>query len=248
MRKLGFQRKTDVVERAVSWYQEAIDLAAQKNCRLFVSSSFLYRREIQYIAEFVQGQKVNYIYHSGQYLPDWHPWESYKDFFVAENRTNACREILAIELPWIISAFSPVESFHVMADRNSGLEIDFNDNYMISLQHQNGSKGVFCQDVISRKGLRRLEVYSENLHLFWEGTPQTLEIWDIDKRELKQVAVYDDVEQNPKYNSNIIEDMYKDELAAFFRYVEDGVEPSYSLADDSRTLALIDKIERAGNG
>ena len=42
--------------------------------------------------------------------------------------------------------------------------------------------------------------------------------------------------------------MYKDELAAFFRYVEDGVEPPYSLADDSRTLALIDKIERAGNG
>ena len=34
----------------------------------------------------------------GQYLPDWHPWESYKSFFVSNKKTNGCRELFAIEL------------------------------------------------------------------------------------------------------------------------------------------------------
>ena len=229
------------------WYPEAIALAEQRNLRLFVSSSFMYRRELQYVANAVKGEKVNYIYHSGQYLPDWHPWESYKNFFVADRRTNACREILAIELPWIVGAFGPVESLHVMSDRNSGLEIDFNDNYIVSMRHGNGSKGVFCQDVISRKGLRRLEVYSERLHLFWDGTPQSLRVWDVDRREERPVRLYGDVEQDSAYNANIIGNMYSDELEAFFGYVAGTCVPPYTFEDDMRTLALVDGIERGGD-
>lgn len=229
------------------WYPEAIALAARKNLRLFVSSSFMYRRELQYVANAVKGAKVNYIYHSGQYLPDWHPWESYKNFFVANRKTNACREILAIELPWIVGAFGPVESLHVMADRNSELEIDFNDNYMIALRHGNGNKGVFCQDVISRKGLRRLEVYSEKLHLFWDGTPQSLRVWDLDLKDERPVRLYGDIEQDSAYNANIIENMYADELEAFFGYVAGTSVPPYTFEDDMRTLALVDRIERGGD-
>ena len=143
------------------WYDEAMHIATTRNLKLFLSSTFLYRREVEYITDAVRGLKVNYIYHSGQYLPDWHPWESYKDFFVSDKRTNACREILAIEFPWIINAFGEIERMNVLKGKDSSLDIDFNDNYIISLQHKNGNKGVFCQDIISRKGLRRLEVYSD---------------------------------------------------------------------------------------
>ena len=44
---------------------------------------------------------VNYIYHIGQYLPDWHPWENYKNFFVGDKRTGGVREIFGIDLPWL---------------------------------------------------------------------------------------------------------------------------------------------------
>ena len=53
-----------------------------------MSSTLQYRKEIQFIKEEVKkvSGKVNYIYHVGQYLPDWHPWENYKDFFVGDAR------------------------------------------------------------------------------------------------------------------------------------------------------------------
>lgn len=225
------------------WYEGAIRTAKRKKLKLFVSSTFLYRREPRYIAKTVGGRRVNYIYHSGQYLPDWHPWEDYRSFFVADPRTNACREIFAIELPWLIKAFGPVESVEVMTDRNSGLDISFNDNYMVMIRHKSGSKGVFCQDIISRKGLRRLEVFSEKLHLFWDGTPDSLTVYDIRKKQLKPVFLYTGFEQRSGYNENIIEDMYRDELKAFLSYVGRGRSPEYTLEDDREVLSLIDCIE-----
>ncbi len=225
------------------WYKEAMKLAKRKKLKLFVSSTFMYRRETNFVAKTVRGKKVNYIYHSGQYLPDWHPWEDYRSFFVSNKRTNACREIMAIELPWMIRAFGEIETLHVMKDKVSALDIDFPDNYIVSIKHKNGNKGVFCQDVVSRRGLRRLEVYSEKMHLFWEGTPQTLSLYDIKEKSLKDVYLYDDVEQNGNYNANIIENMYRDELKAFLAYVRRGKMPPYTFADDLKVLALIDGIE-----
>lgn len=64
-------------------YEQNMELARQNNCKLFLSSTFLYREEISYIRnKITEDKKWNYIYHVGQYLPDWHPWENYKDFLL----------------------------------------------------------------------------------------------------------------------------------------------------------------------
>ena len=228
------------------WYAEAAAKAAERGVKLFISSTPVYRREMRYIADAVRGAPVNYLYHCGQYLPDWHPWEDYHDFFAAKKETNGCREILCIEMPWIEKAFGKVESVQVMGGRLTSLDIDFPDHYMISLRHESGCKGLYCQDVVARKGLRRLEVFSEKLHIFWEGTPDSLSAYDIGTKELKPVRLYDAVVQDSRYNANIIENAYADEIAAFFDYVENGVTPPYTFAEDAHTLAVVDEIERAG--
>ena len=89
--------------------------AAEKGVPLFLSSTMLYRAETQYIKAQVQAfeKPVNYIYHIGQYLPDWHPWENYKNFFVGDKRTGGVREIFAIDLPWLLDAFGPVKHVYV---------------------------------------------------------------------------------------------------------------------------------------
>lgn len=225
------------------WYDKASALAAQKGLRVFVSSTFLYHPQINYIIDAVKGEKVNYIYHSGQYLPDWHPWESYKNFFVADKRTNACREILAIEFPWILKAFGEVESVHVMKEKDSSLELGFPDNFMISIRHKNGNKGVFCQDVISRKGMRGLEIYSENLHLFWDGRAQKLSRYNIEKKELEPVVLPEDSVDYTDKVPTYFENVYREETKAFFECLNGKTSPRYSFAADKQVLGLIDQIE-----
>ena len=226
------------------WYEKALALADKKGLKIFVSSTFLYHPQIKYIIDAVKDKKVDYIYHSGQYLPDWHPWESYKNFFVSDKRTNACREILAIEFPWILKAFGDVESVRVMKDKNSSLELDFPDNFMISIRHKNGNKGIFCQDVISRKGMRGLEIYSEDIHLFWDGRAQKLSRYDLDRKEVVPVVLPGDDMIFSDGVPNYFENVYREETKAFFDYLDDKVKPEHSFVADKLVLDLIDIIER----
>ena len=226
------------------WYEVAAAMAKERGVKLFISSTPVYRRETRYIADAVHGSgPVNYIYHCGQYLPDWHPWEDYRGFFASKKETNGCREILSVELPWIEKAFGKIKSVQVMSGRLTSLEIDFPDYYMISVEHESGCRGMYCQDIVSRRGLRRLEVFSEKLHLFWEGTPDSLAEYDIAGKKLEPVRLYADVVQDGRYNANIIENAYYDEICAFFDYVEKGTLPPYTFEEDAHTLAVVDEIE-----
>lgn len=224
-------------------YQELIDLAKEKGLVLFLSSTLLYRKDLQYIINSVKDKKVNYIYHCGQYLPDWHPWENYKNFFVNETRTNGCREILAIDLPWLLAAMGEVNKISVVSDKISNLEINYNDNYFITLQHENGSKGTIIVDIVSRKARRSLEIFSENVHILWDGTPKSLLSFNDDTKEMDQVETYKEIDKNKNYSDNIIENAYTDEIFTFISCIQKKSKPLYNFENDIVTLDLIDKIE-----
>ena len=100
-------------------YEENMALAKEKGLVLFLSSTMLYRKEIGQIgAELAKAtHPVNYIYHVGQYLPTWHKHEDYRDFFVADKRTNGCRELFSVELPWLIEVFGPITEAYVKIGR-----------------------------------------------------------------------------------------------------------------------------------
>ena len=227
-------------------YDELLEIADKNNVRIFMSSTLLYRKEIQKITEMVNSQKqpLQYIYHVGQYLPDWHPWESYKNFFVGKNETNGCREIFAIQLPWILNCFGKSVSIGYTSKKKiSNLDIDYQDSYIVALEHDSGNRGVMIVDVVSRKATTSLEIVGENLHLFWDGTPTGLKRYDFDAKSLESIKLYDSFEHNQNYASNIIEDAYLAEIDCFFNMLSGKDAPVYSLNDDKKTLELIDKIE-----
>ncbi|MCR5214374.1 MAG: Gfo/Idh/MocA family oxidoreductase [Eubacterium sp.] len=211
---------------------------------IFLSSTFLYRKDVQWIIDKVDGQKVNYIYHTGQYLPDWHPWENFKNFFVGNKATNGCREIMAIEFPWIIAAFGEVVDIYVQKDNISNLELDFPDNFFIYLIHKNGSKGMIAIDVVSREATRRLEIYNEDIHVNWNGRPDSLVDYDVENKISKQINVYKSIQHKDGYSKNIVENAYKAEVQAFLDCRKGDRSASlYSFEKDLRVLNLLDEIE-----
>ena len=71
-------------------YTEILSAAQSFGKIAFISSTPLYKKEIRWLIDKIGGKnRFSYRYHVGQYLPDWHPWEKYKDFFVADKKTNA---------------------------------------------------------------------------------------------------------------------------------------------------------------
>lgn len=227
-------------------YDENIMLAKDKNKVLFLSSTFLYRSEIDYIYQKVSTNKdnLNYNYHVGQYLPDWHPWESINNYFVGEKKTNGCRELFAIELPWIIKVFGDIESYEVLSSKNTGLSVQYNDNYLLLIKHKNGNKGILAVDVVSRKAVRNLEIYGENLYLTWDGTPSGLNVYNYEKKVDENINLYtDNVDKQEGYAAFVIENAYKNELETFIDMINGRDAARHTFEEDYKILSMIDEIE-----
>lgn len=227
-------------------YEDNMKLAKEKGLTLFLSSTFLYQAETLKIIEKVKESnvgKLNYLYHVGQYLPDWHPWESYNNYFIGNPRTNGCREILTIDLPWIVTAFGDIKSVKVLKSKNTGLNIEYNDNYLIMLEHETGAKGVFAADVVARKAVRHFEVYGEDLHLTWEGTPETLLGYDLQKKEDVKLLADLTTEHIEGYSNLVDENPYRFELQAFLDAINEDKKPLWDFKKDLGLLKQIDKIE-----
>lgn len=227
-------------------YDENTAKAAAKGLPLFLSSTMLYRRETQYIKQQVAGfgKPVHYIYHIGQYLPDWHPWENYKNFFVGEARTGGVREILGIDLPWLLDAFGPVEGLIVQVDRISGLGLPYPDCATLLLRHASGAQGVLAADVVSPKAVRNFECFGDGLHLFWEGNPKAL--YRFAGGEKQFVDTYGDFTHDPRYSDNIVENAYVDELTNFFAVLKGEEAPRWSFEQDRAAIAIMDRVQAAG--
>ncbi|MDD7794610.1 Gfo/Idh/MocA family protein [Clostridium sp. 'White wine YQ'] len=227
-------------------YEVIIEKAKKNNLKLLLSSTFLYRNEIKYIGNQVknQNEKVSYRYHIGQYLPDWHPWESYKNFFVGDKRTNGCREIFAIELPWIIKTFGKVVNINVYKNNITNLDIGYYDNYSVLLEHENGNIGTLNVDVACRKAVRNLEIYNEELYIEWNGTPESLQSFNNMKKNMEHVDTYSSIKREAGYASNIIENAYESEIEEFIKYITGEVpKTTYSFEEDYDIIKLINKIE-----
>ncbi len=226
-------------------YDENINLAKDNNLRLFLSSTFLYRAEIKEINTLVEKQEknLNYTYHVGQYLPDWHPWESFKNFFVGDKRTNGCREIFAIELPWLTQTFGDISNLKVVKNKISSLDLDYNDSYLVIVEHISGHKGILSVDVVSRKGVRNLEIVGEDLYLTWDGSANGLKVLNLENNTLENIELYDEVVQLSEYNKFVVENAYFEEVKTFFENLENSKSVIYDFEKDKKILDLIDEIE-----
>ena len=86
-----------------------ISKSIEKNILLAPSCTLFFHPAIQLINKIVKSNKIgsvtNVIYHSGQYLPDWHSYEKVEDFYVSKKETGGAREIVPFELSWLTKLF-----------------------------------------------------------------------------------------------------------------------------------------------
>lgn len=229
-------------------YEDNIRLAKERGLVLFLSSTFLYRDETEYMIQRVKESSgpVHYNYHVGQYLSDWHPWENYKDFFVHNPRTNGCREIMAIEFPWITSCFSRIKNINVLKGKSSQLQIDYPDHYFLLLQHDSGTVGSFIVDLLSRKAIRKLDIFGEDLFMSWNGTPDSVTDYDLSQKADRKIQFTDASERADGYASFITENPYRKEITTFLEQIKFPEKTVlWDFERDYEIMKVIDQIEES---
>lgn len=187
------------------------------------------------------GKVTNFTYHCGQYLPDWHPWEDIRDFYVSKKETGACREIVPFELTWLLDILGRPEAVTGFYGKTMDLGVDIDDSYAMAFRFRD-SFGTMIVDAVARYGIRSLILNLEQAQITWRWDQQYVSLYQAAEQ---RSVIYNQPQQQAAagYNQNIGEKMYIDEIAAFIDALK-GVAPyPNSLGDDIEILKLLYRFE-----
>lgn len=222
--------------------------ANEKGVFIAPSCTMKFNPAIKKIKEIINsgkyGKVTNFIYHLGQYLPDWHPWEDVKDFYVGKKETGGGREMVPFELTWVTDTFGFPKNIKGFLGKTMDLGADIDDTYAFSMDF--GDKyGSMLIDVVSRFATRSLTLNLEKAQILWKWDEDVIKIYDAETK-LWSNEQYIKGQAQEGYNKNIAENMYIDEMTAFINKVSgSGVFPN-SLDEDIRVLKLLQEIEKNG--
>ena len=192
------------------------------------------------------GKITNFSYHSGQYLPDWHPWESVNDFYVSNRPTGGGREIVPFELTWMVDTIGwPIDTkgyFEKTID--FGPEIE--DSYAMVLKYP-GMIGTLIVDVAARYAVRNLVINLERGQIQWKWDDACVNLYEV---ENNRWIKYNQPEFTSAsgYNKNIGEQMYIDEIEAFINYFNDVKSFPNTIDDDIKVLEILNNVEESDGG
>lgn len=224
---------------------QAARWAKAKKVLICPSCTFSFHPAIKLIKEIVEGGKygkfTNFSYHSGQYLPDWHPWEKVKDFYVSKKKTGGGREIVPFELAWLCEVLGFPVKVVACYGRTLDVGAPIDDTYALALKFKQGI-GSLIVDVVARRAVRQFVLNMERGQIKWNWENQFLEIYDAKSGKLGKKA-FSLGKAAKGYNKNIDEDMYIDEIRAFVRSARKEKLFPNDLAKDIEVLKILYKAE-----
>jgi len=186
------------------------------------------------------GKVLAFQYHLGQYLPDWHPWEDYRQVYFSKKETSACREMLPFELIWLNWLMnSRVAEVSGSISKVSDLDMDADDIILANLKYENGILGNVLIDVISRKPVRTLRVLGSDGVLDWERFNQEIKLYDAKSKNTETIPV---PKGNPETGYVNEEEMYNDEIKAFLDAISGRAPYPFSFEENLLNLRTLFKV------
>jgi len=189
------------------------------------------------------GKPLSFLYHSGQYLPDWHPWEDYRKYYVSKRETGACREIVPFELVWITDLFGKINAVSAIKAKVSNLEVDIDDIYNILLDFESGLQASMTVDVIARFPYRQLKILGEDGVIFADWSERIVRYYTKDEGWRDNRIEDGQIEKNYIHG----EGPYIEEMRTFLNTIKKENSTPYTFAEDFKILKILESIEKSSD-
>ncbi|MBM3526139.1 MAG: Gfo/Idh/MocA family oxidoreductase [Alphaproteobacteria bacterium] len=172
------------------------------------------------------------------YLPDWHPWEDYRGFYMARlDQGGGARldESHGIDLlRWM---FGDIASVSALVSKVSDLEIQADDLTTMTLRFRNGVVGEAHFDLLGRTPRVGAELIGSEGTLLWDRITGKIDVFDA---ATKQWAHED-------FGPQSFVTCYDRQAAHFIDCVRNGGTPRTTLADGCKTLDVLVAALRSSN-
>jgi len=172
---------------------------------------------------------------TGSYLPDWHPWEDYRTFYMAKKEMGG--GVLLDEchaFDWMQWLVGPIQGVFSLVGTLSDLEVTSDDVCEVIARFGPRTVGSIHLDMVDRSSRTEVEII---------GTTSTLLV-DMPKHKVELYS-----HENQKWQEwtfeNSYEQMYIDEIDHFFDCVARKTKPIVDLRDGYRVQRVIDACARS---
>jgi predicted dehydrogenase len=189
------------------------------------------------------GKPLVVNYQTGQYLPDWHPWEKIQDYYVSVRETGGAREIVPFELTWLNPLFGDPKPKHCLKKKLSNLEADIDDFYQFTLEYSTGVVANFQIEVLSRPvATRELRIIGTEGQLVLSSDSNTVRIINTAENVWKSYSLGTGTVQEGYINP---EEPYIEEMSDFVRAIRELDQNLFqnNLMLDYKILQLLGQIE-----
>lgn len=221
---------------------QGTDLVAAPSCTLRFHPGIQTMRRL--IDAGAIGRPLLATHHVGQYLPDWHPWEDYRAYYVARRETGAAREIVPFELNWMGYLFGAPEAVSGFRGKLSELDVDIDDTYAGIVSFASGLWATLVVEVISRPAIRRARIVGELGTLEWDFAARNVRSWE----NGAWVEYPDPPPVEGPGGAWVAETMYIEEMRGYLSAIDgDRAAFPFSLREDAELLGTLAALERSSD-
>jgi predicted dehydrogenase len=238
-----------LLEKPVSGSMELVDklrAAVKKSgSRVLVGFQFRFHPTLQMAAKLLAsgaiGQVLTAHVHWGEYLPNWHPWEDYRQSYAARAGLGGGVIVtLTHPLDYIRWLAGEVDSLWSFNGHISPLEVDVEDVAEIGLHFTSGAIGGVHVNYVQRPPVHRMEIVGTGGTLRWDNAdgllhlqrmPAAFGTWSANPPApvVEQFAPAEGFERNT---------LFLDQMRHFIAVVRGEVEPLCTLEDGLRALQM----------
>ncbi len=231
------------LEKPVSHSLERLDeleeALRQGGGRALVGFQFRFHPTLRMAAESVRsggiGKVVSARAHWGEYLPNWHPWEDYRQGYAArQDLGGGVILTLCHPLDYLRFIVGEVGALWAFAGSLGELGLGVEDTAEIGLRFTSGAVGSVHLDYLQRPPTHRLEVVGTRGTLRWDNADGVLQVYQADPAD-GRAAEWQSFPPPEGFERNT---MFLDQLRHFIAVVRGEQPPVCTLQDGVRALEL----------
>jgi predicted dehydrogenase len=238
-----------LLEKPISGSLERVDgleaAAKRSGSRILVGFQFRFHPTLRKAAELIAAGDLGKILtihaHWGEYMPNWHPWEDYRQTYAArEDLGGGVIRTLTHPLDYARWLAGEVTEVRALNGHVSPLAMDTEDVAEIGLRFVSGAIGGVHVNYVQRPPVHRLEIVGTQGTLRWDNADGVLYFYRI-------AQPFGDISTNPPaptveqfappegFERNV---MFLDQMRHFIAVARGEVEPICTLADGIRVFEL----------
>lgn len=219
--------------------EELVKIVKAKNVEVLMAYIFRFAPSVRKLKELIDANAIGKVlYFRGEfseYLPDWHPWEDYRSFYMAKKSMGGgsiLDQSHIIDLAHYL--FGEVNEVFAFNGKVSDLEVDADDMAEITASFKSGLQGTIHSDMLGRAHKKWMEIKGTKGNIEWDFYDYSVKLYHADDKKWETWTFKKDANE-----------MYINEMQHFLDCVKNRKRPLIPLEEGVHTMKIILASEKS---